>query len=317
MALALRPAVLLIAVASLLFLLAGALDTLSGCAQTGGSLQCGEVGPAATESYAFGVVNLIVAVLIARGNERILALRIGLAAFFVIERPVSAAAFGSKPVDIVAIHLLTAAVEAVILVSTLRLWRLGHSVSASDLQMLSLDTEAMTLGASAPASEAPPLVAAEPPPEPAPVIKESRLRPGEPSSRAGERAARAIGAASVAVGRLAILLALVLVADTVVAAAAPGSALDVSSPRAIAAVLALVILAVSMPAVHGRALALRLLLIASLITFVERVFSPLALGQTDAPTLLLHGTAAVVSLVLAIASVSALRAARRGAPAPA
>jgi hypothetical protein len=126
---ALRPAVVLIVLASLMFLLAGALDALQGAP-----------GYASAESYALGVVNLVVAVLIARGNERMLALRMGLAAFFVVERPASAVVLPT-PTDAVAVHIVTAIVEAVIFISTVRLWRLGHSVGAADLSMLALSSE--------------------------------------------------------------------------------------------------------------------------------------------------------------------------------
>lgn len=129
MAGALRPAVVLIVLASLLFLLAGALDVLQGAPDY-----------ASIESYVLGAVNLIVAVLIARGNERILALRMGLAAFFVVERPVTAVVLPT-PIDAVAVHMVTAVVEAVIFLSTLRVWRLGHSVSAADLSLLTLSAQ--------------------------------------------------------------------------------------------------------------------------------------------------------------------------------
>lgn len=129
MARAMRPAVVLIALASILFLVAGGLDAWHGAPDY-----------ASIESYGFGVVNLVVAVLIARGNERILALRMGLAAFFVVERPVTALIFPT-PLDAVAVHFVTAVVELVILVSTLRVWHLGHSVGAADLSMLSLMSE--------------------------------------------------------------------------------------------------------------------------------------------------------------------------------
>lgn len=129
MAGAMRPAVVLIALASILFLVAGGLDAWYGSPDY-----------ASIESYAFGIVNLVVAVLIARGNERILALRMGLAAFFVVERPVTALVFPT-PLDAVAVHFVTAVVELVILVSTLRVWHLGHSVGAADLSMLSLTAE--------------------------------------------------------------------------------------------------------------------------------------------------------------------------------
>lgn len=130
MAVALRPAVLLIALASLLFLAAGALDTYHGVESV-----------ASVESYALGALNLLVALLIARGSERMLALRIGLAAFFVVERPVSAVAFSGQPLDAIAVHLLTALIELAILISTLRLWHLGHSVGAAEMDLLSVAHE--------------------------------------------------------------------------------------------------------------------------------------------------------------------------------
>lgn len=131
MARALRPAVALIVLASLLFLVAGRLDHLSGVGEY-----------LWVESYAFGVVNLIVAVAIARGSERILALRIVLAAFFVVERPATAILFPTS-LAAFAVHLLTALVELVVLVSTLRVWRLGHGVAA-DISLLSLTSELPT-----------------------------------------------------------------------------------------------------------------------------------------------------------------------------
>ncbi len=129
MAGAVRPAVILIALASILFLLAGGLDAWHGAPDY-----------ASIESYVFGVVNLVVAVAIARGNERILALRMGLAAFFVVERPVTALLFPT-PFDALAVHFVTAIVEFVILLSTLRIWHLGHSVGTAELSMLSLTAE--------------------------------------------------------------------------------------------------------------------------------------------------------------------------------
>ncbi|MDE3113312.1 MAG: hypothetical protein KGN00_03235 [Chloroflexota bacterium] len=129
MAGALRPAVILIALASILFLLAGGLDAWHGAPDY-----------ASIESYLFGVVNLVVAVAIARGNERILALRMGLAAFFVVERPVTALVFPT-PLDAAAVHVVTAVVELVILLSTLRIWHLGHSIGDAELSMLSLTAE--------------------------------------------------------------------------------------------------------------------------------------------------------------------------------
>lgn len=142
MAGALRPAVLLIVLASLLFLATGWLDltpaALAACRGDPLAAEC--LGPAGStlESWGFGLANLVVALLIARGSERMLALRIGLAAFFVVERPLTAFAFGHRSDASLALHLVTAVVELVVLVSTLRVWRLGHGVGGADLAALSL-----------------------------------------------------------------------------------------------------------------------------------------------------------------------------------
>ena len=89
MARALRPAVLLILVASLLFLVDGYLD---GIYPGGPNWSFDAYSGLGWTSYLFAFVNAVVAFLIARGSERMLALRIGLAAFFIFERPVSAVA---------------------------------------------------------------------------------------------------------------------------------------------------------------------------------------------------------------------------------
>ena len=141
MAVALRPAVLLIVVASVLFFAAGWLDTAAGATD-----------PSTIASWVFGAVNLLVAVFIARGNERILALRIGLAAFFMVERPVTAIAFGPKPIESIVFHMATALLEAVILFSTLRIWRLGHSVGQAELAFLSLPSSPLAATAGLPAN---------------------------------------------------------------------------------------------------------------------------------------------------------------------
>ncbi len=139
MAGALRPSVLLIIFASLLFMLTGSLDSVTAlkvCPAAFASPGCLDAAAAPMESIAFGLVNLFVAILIARGSERMLAFRIALAAFFVIERPVTAVALGSHSTASVGLHVTTAFVEAVILLLTLRVWRLGHT--AVDMSAFSL-----------------------------------------------------------------------------------------------------------------------------------------------------------------------------------
>jgi hypothetical protein len=304
MAVALRPAVVLIAVASLLFLVAGWLD------------QSGEADLPAIESYVFGAINLLVAVLIARGNERILALRIGLAAFFMFERPVTAVAFGEKPLVSIAVHFLTAVVEAIILVSTMRLWRLGHSVSETDLAFLTLPTAAgpapATAGAVAGGGSAP---IAEPVVRPEPSRRRGMrlpsVRPARPRPGIAEGVAPLIPPrAGLAMGLLALLLALALIADGVAAGIVPGVTVDLASPRWLVYVFALVVLAVAARAVHGRRFAMRLLLVMALITFVERAFSAFALGVTDPVSLGLRYAAALLALALAILSAAAIRSTR-------
>lgn len=292
MAVALRPAVLLIALASILFLVAGALDTYHGISDI-----------ASVESYALGAVNLLVAVLIARGSERTLALRIGLAAFFVVERPVSAVAFGAQPLDVVAVHLVTALIELVILISTLRLWRLGHSVGAAELTLLSASAALVGPAPISPVERADPVAAV----------------PATPATEGPAKTAQAPAAGGSgggwAIGLLALLLAATLVGDAVANGAVPGAAVDLASTEALGYVFALVVLVVAARAVHGRRVPLRLLVAVSLITFVERAFTPFVLGTDDALPLGLHVGAAVLALVLAFASAGALR--RSGAPAEA
>jgi hypothetical protein len=302
MAVASRPAVILIGVASVLFIVAGWLD------------QSGGADVAAIESYVFGAVNLLVAVLIARGNERILALRIGLAAFFMFERPVTAVAFGEKPLVSIAVHLVTALVEGVILVSTMRLWRLGHSVSQTDLAFLTLPAAATpaTAGAAAGGGSA---AIAEPiaPAERAgrrgrrlPSIRIARPRPGFAEGVAPLIAPRA----GLAMGLLALLLALALIADGIAAGIVPGVTVDLASPQWLVYVFALVVLTVAARAVHGRRFAMRLLLALALITFVERAFSAFALGVTDPVSLGLRGAAAFLALALALLVAAAIRSTR-------
>lgn len=280
MAVALRPAVLLIILASVLFFAAGFLDAAAG-----------EVGPAAIESWIFGFVNLVVAGFIARGNERTLALRIGLAAFFMVERPVTAVAFGQKPIEAIALHLAAAIVEAFILISTLRVWRLGHSVSQSDLGMLSLS-----------AAPAPTALAA---PVPALGDRKPKARPDKPLDTR-PRPTWGFGL----IGILALLLALFLIGEAVARGIVPGAEVDLASPEWLGYVFALVVLVVASRAVHQGRFAVRLLLVVALIVFIERAFGPFALGNVDPTSLGLHAATALVAIALALACAASLRATR-------
>ena len=133
MAGALRPVIILMLLASVLFVAAGVLD---GAYPGGAASNLG----LASISYVFAIVNTIVAYLVARGSERSLALRMGLSLFFVVERPASAFLTGDKSAASVGVHLATAVVELVILVWALRVWRLGHSMETGEMdKLLSFD----------------------------------------------------------------------------------------------------------------------------------------------------------------------------------
>jgi len=294
LAVALRPAVLLIGVASLLFVLAGFLDSANG------------IGIASIESWAFGLANLLVALFIARGNERMLALRIGLAAFFMVERPVTAVAFGEKPIASIALHMLAAIVEGVILVSTLRLWRLGHSVGQSDLAFLALPSSPSPLAATAGVAPADVPVAG-------PVMgvaarKSKRQKAPKPELPLDTPARPGWGFGLI--GLLSLLLAVSLIGDAVIRGIVPGATVDLGSPEWLVYVFALVVLIVAARAVHQGRFAVRLLLVVALITFVERAFSPFALAVDDTTSLGLHAVAAILALGLGIACAASLRATR-------
>lgn len=346
MAGALRPAVLLIFFASLLFLLDAVLDGVQPLGEHWSLEAYSNLG---WTSYLFAVVNFLVGVLIARGSERSLALRIGLSGFFLVERPVSAFLIGQKPIESIGVHLVTAFIELVILVTTIRVWRLGHSVRGSDLHALfALEAEPMAASMAAPRSEPievadlelaanPEAAVAEPEPaaaEPPPAGVEPEPAAAEPEPAAAEGASMAAaplpvlepGAAAAdeglappptawLLGILALLLAATLVADAIAAGLVPGSEIDLAAPGWLVYVFALVILTVAARAVHGRRVALRMLLVLSLIFFVERAFSPFALRLLDPIALGLHLVAAFVALALALATASAIRIRRARLPA--
>lgn len=280
MAGALRPVVLLMLFASLLFLAAGILD---GVYPGGPAWSATDL---AGLSYIFAVVNTLVAVLVARGSERSLALRMGLSLFFVFERPMSSFLIAEKSAASIAVHLATALVELVILVTAVRVWRLGHSLASGDVeQLFALDS-------------------AVPAPTPA-------MEPEGPAKVAAPGALP--GRTSWLIGITTLLLAAVLVADGIVGGFLPGGrewGVAGESSGWLVYLFAVVGLTVATRAVHGGRVALRLLCATALIIFVERAFSPFALVVLDPVALGLHGLAAFVALAVALASASAIRGSR-------
>ncbi|MBI3522339.1 MAG: hypothetical protein HY071_04470 [Chloroflexi bacterium] len=276
MAGALRPVVILMILASGLFVTDGYLDGVypGGPAWFGSSAYQG----LGVLSYVFAAINLIIALLIATGSERTLVGRIGLSLFFLVERPVTAFLLGPKPTASIAVHLATALIELAILLSALRVWRLGHGVEGMELDsLLSLDAP----------SPAPPAVPAEHHPAAQP-------RNGTP----------------VIVALLTMILAIVLVSDGLVSGFVPGGRGWGFSGEASGwqvYLFAVVLLLVASRAVHGGPAALRIMLVLSLILFLERAFSPLALKLSDSLVLALHALAAFVALGLALACVGAIR----------
>ena len=123
MARAMRPVVVLMLLATVLFIADGILD--HNVAGTGGFDDHKGVG---WTSYLFAFANLLMTIAVARGSERTLLGRIALSMFFIVERPVTAFVLGPTPIEAIAVHLATAVVELIILVGAIRVWRLGHSL---------------------------------------------------------------------------------------------------------------------------------------------------------------------------------------------
>ncbi|TMF23965.1 MAG: hypothetical protein E6I28_12035 [Chloroflexi bacterium] len=278
MAGALRPVVVLMLFASILFLLAGVLD---GAYPGGPSWFTGTAADFSILSYLFAFVNTVVALFVARGSERSLVARIGLAGFFVLERPLSAFIFGEKPIASVGTHLLTAAVELIILISAVRVWRLGHSLAARDVDVL------FSLEGPSPAA----------PPEPA---RRRRERPNQAALRPGTAWLIAV---------VTLILAIILVADGAYEGFVPGGREWSTADNAgwVVYLFAAVTLTIAVRAVHGGRIALRALMVVALILFLERSFSPFSLREQDPVVLALHGLAALVSLAVALATASAIR----------
>lgn len=283
MAGALRPVVVLMALASALFLLDGWLDGAypGGDGWIGGLAHYG-LGVIA---YVFAIVNAGIAIVIARGSERTLMGRIGLSAFFLVERPITAFALGPKPATSIVVHFATALVELVILLGALRVWRLGRSFDGFELDAaFALDAPSPHLG------------------EPEESLPVAGLPPRT----------------SWTIGLLTLLLALVFVADGVAGGFVPGGrqwgAIGEASGWYVY-LFAVVALAVAVLAVHGGAIALRALFALALLFFVERAFSPFALRSFEPVSLALHALAAFVALALAVVTAGAIRA-YTGRPGP-
>jgi len=296
MARAMRPVVVLMLLATVLFIVDGLLDH----AASNQSIFDEYKGVGWT-SFVFAIANLLMTIAVARGSERTLLGRIALSAFFIVERPLTAFVLGPKPATSIAVHFATAVVEIVILVGALRLWRLGHSLEPADMDtMFSLDPNASAAAAV---------------PEPAQAMEATAPQPVRTAGSGGS---------AWLLGILTLLLAAILVADGLSAGFIPGGkdwGTSGESSGWTVYLFAVTVLVVATRAVHGGKVALRLLLVLALIFFVERAFSPFALKVIEPVQLGLHGLAAFISLALALATASAIRAgsgaasSRRAAPA--
>ena len=277
MAGALRPVVLLMLFASVLFVVDGFLD---GVYPGGPAWFTGKYDNLAEISYIFAILNTVVALMVARGSERSLQSRIGLSVFFLIERPVTAFALGPKPVESIVTHFATAGVELLILVTALRVWRLGNT--APDVDTL------FALEGSTPTAARP-----------------------EPGSEVRRRGAAAITSRhSWLIGGVAVALAIALVADGIYEGYVPGgkswsTSLDASGW--IVYLFAAVVLSVAVRAIHGAKLALRALIGIALILFIERSFTPFSMRAQDPVVLALHAIGAFASLALALVTAAAIR----------
>jgi len=279
---ALRPVVLLMLFASVLFVVDGFFD---GVYPGGPAWFTGRYNNLAEISYLFAIVNTVVAIMVARGSERSLQSRIGLSVFFLIERPITAFVLGPKPVESIVTHFATAGVELLILITALRVWRLGNA--APDVDTL------FALEGSTPAAARP-----------------------ERDAEAPRRGVAAITTRnSWVIGGVAIVLAVVLVADGIYEGYVPDgktwtTSLDGSGW--IVYLFAAVVLSIALRAVHGPKLALRALIGIALILFLEQSFTPFSMHEQDPIVLGLHALGAFASLALALVTAAAIR----GGPAP-
>jgi hypothetical protein len=279
---ALRPVVLLMALAAALFLVDAWLD---GVYPGGPRWTWAAYQGLGWTSYLFALVSAAVAVLIARGSERSLAMGVALAGFFVIERPLSAFALGAKPAPPVAVHLLTAGVELAILIGAIRVLRLGRSYGPEEIEA--------ALSVQQGRVHREPAVLEEQPPR---ALPES------------------LGAV---LATLTLLLAAVFVATGIVAGFGPwgGRRWGFAGEESgwLVYVFAAVLILVTDIAVHGHWLAMRILLVLALLYGLERAFTPFALRLADPVAIALHGLGAAIAFALAIVTMLAIRT-RQGPP---
>jgi hypothetical protein len=282
MAGALRPVVLLMLFASLLFVVDGFFD---GAYPGGPAWFTGKYGNLAEISYLFAVINTAVAVMVARGSERSLQSRIGLSVFFLIERPITAFALGPKPTESIVTHLATAAVELLILVTALRVWRLGNTPRDADTLF--------ALEGSSPAAV-----------EPEPRQETSKPRNGAITTKDAWL-----------MRGVTFALTLALVAEGIYEGYVPGGQGWTTSGGGwgwLVYLFAAVTLAVAARADDGVKVALRSLIGIALILFIERSFTPFFMQEPEPVVLALHAAGAFVSLNLALVTAAAIR----GRPAP-
>jgi hypothetical protein len=262
--------------ASLLFVVDGFLD---GVYPGGPAWFTGRYNNLAEISYLFAIVNTVVAVMVARGSERSLQSRIGLSVFFLIERPITAFALGPKPVESIVTHIATAGIELLILVTALRVWRLGNA--APDVDAL------FALEGSPPAAARP-----------------------EPAEEPRRRGLAAFTRSAWLIGGVALALAIILVADGMYEGYLPGGKSWTASSDGsgwIVYLFTAVVLTVAARAVHGATLALRALIAIALILFLERSFTPFSMREQDPIVLALHALGAFASLALALVTAAAIR----------
>ncbi|MDQ2915415.1 MAG: hypothetical protein M3T56_19485 [Chloroflexota bacterium] len=277
MAGALRPVVLLMLFASFLFVVDGYFD---GVYPGGPAWFTGKYENLAEISYVFAIINTAVAIMIARGSERSLQSRIGLSVFFLIERPITAFALGPKPVESIVTHFATAGVELLILVTALRVWRLGNTPHDADTLF--------ALEGSSPAAGKPE------PTEKTPAARNQAI---------AAREAWLIGGATLA-------LALAMIADGIYEGYVPGGkgwTTSIDGSGWIVYVFAAVVLSVGARAVHGAKLALRSLIGIALILFIERSFTPFSVREQDPIVLALHAVGAFASLAVALVTAGVIR----------
>jgi hypothetical protein len=275
---ALRPVVLLMLFASLLFVVDGILD---GVYPGGPSWFTGRYGNLAEISYIFAIINTAVAVMVARGSERSLQSRIGLSVFFLIERPITAFALGEKPIESIITHFATAAVELLILITALRVWRLGNTAPDVDTLFALEGSKSPAAGKSEPSADA----------------------VAHRSDTITQRDAWLIGGVTIA-------LAVALVADGIYEGYVPGGkswTITSEGTGWFVYLFAVVALSVAARAVHGVRLALRALIAIALILFIERSFTPFSMREQDPVVLALHAVGAFVSLALALVTANVIR----------